>query len=109
MRSAGYDRVMTRWDQCDETCTADCGHCKGGLYPEPDFGEVVRTQFAATGRYVSKNRVLYISAQDNDLSFAPVHATRMEPQRGLPLPTDAEIEKAVSCKYGWQATCVNRH
>jgi hypothetical protein len=20
---------MTRYDQCDETCTADCGHCKG--------------------------------------------------------------------------------
>lgn len=29
-----------RYDQCDETCTTDCGHCKGQGPPEPD-GEVL--------------------------------------------------------------------
>lgn len=24
---------MKRYDQCDDTCTADCGHCKGRIPP----------------------------------------------------------------------------
>lgn len=24
---------MARYDQCDQTCTTDCGHCKGQSIP----------------------------------------------------------------------------
>ena len=28
--------MTARYDQCDDTCTVDCGHCKGQGRPAPD-------------------------------------------------------------------------
>jgi len=31
---------MARYDQCDDTCTTDCGHCKGAGRPAPQEHDV---------------------------------------------------------------------
>lgn len=43
LEAAGYRLIAPgapkRYGQCDDTCTADCGHCKGAGPPgEPDDG-----------------------------------------------------------------------
>lgn len=39
--------MSARYDQCDDTCTVDCGHCKGAGRPDPVVspvqGEAVET------------------------------------------------------------------
>ena len=37
---------MSRYDQCDETCTTDCGHCKGQGWPQ-QWPDKVRQAAAA--------------------------------------------------------------
>ncbi len=41
--------TTVRYGQCDETCTVDCGHCKGQGPPKPDLvsiGEAARPCYA---------------------------------------------------------------
>ncbi|MEV7962353.1 hypothetical protein [Oerskovia paurometabola] len=33
--AAAVERRRFRYDQCDATCTTDCGHCKGQGRPVP--------------------------------------------------------------------------
>lgn len=53
------------------------------------FGDPVRTKQGATGRYINDNVVLYVSAQDNDLSIASPDFTK-GPWKDSPLPTMEE-------------------
>lgn len=43
--------MSQRYDQCDSTCTTDCGHCKG--QGPPPATEVVPMEYVAAGDSIS--------------------------------------------------------
>lgn len=51
---------MARYDQCDDTCTTDCGHCKGAGKPEttPFVPNTALKRQEALGHLVRKNHTL---------------------------------------------------
>lgn len=66
---------MARYDQCDETCTVDCGHCKGA-------GPVTQEQFSKAW-----DDLLKLTSELQLPDIAPRAATVVYTQRfgGLPV------------------------
>lgn len=60
----------------------------------PKFGDRVRVQCSATGRYVSDGWALVVSAQDNELFLD--RAVAGEPHPTLPAPSDDALDAAAA-------------
>lgn len=63
---------------------------------EPRYGERVRAQCSATGRYLRDGLVLVVSARDNDLFVDNIHPDGDPPHPTLPVPSDDALAGAAA-------------
>ncbi len=63
--------MSTRYDQCDDTCTVDCGHCKGAGIPAHITDRLIESHQEQTRDMALAYIELYERAErDPGLSYA---------------------------------------